>query len=324
MVGDDKAPPAFLFPGQGAQFVGMAVDLVERYPEIEELFRHASDLVGRDLLRLIRQGPEEELSRTDVSQVVIFLHSMGVLHALRERFGGRPPASFTCGLSLGEYSALVFAGSLDVREALEVVAHRGKFMQEAAEQSPGAMTSVIGLNLERVREILLEALKASGDGEALAVANWNSPVQIVVSGTHKALERFEQIAGRAGARRLVRLKVAGAFHSPLMSPAAERLAPHLERLTIRPPRVPFIPNRIGTVVSDPEAIRRCLAEQVTGSVLWTPTMEALAASGVTRAVEVGPGRVLAGLARRAAPSLQVFSLGTCKDVEAWEGPHSEL
>jgi [acyl-carrier-protein] S-malonyltransferase len=305
---------AFLFPGQGSQQVGMAADLIDRSPEVAALFRAGSDLVGRDLGRLVRDGPEEELSRTDMSQVAIFLHSMAVLTLLERRLGGPPPAAAAAGLSLGEYSALVFAGSIEPEEALRVVALRGRFMQEAAEAVPGAMVSILGPELPHVEALVNEA---RGD-DVLAVANWNSPTQVVVSGAVAAVERLEGLARSRGIRKTVRLKVAGAFHSPLMAPAAEKLGRELAPLTIREPRVPFIPNRAGQVVTDPEAIRRCLVEQVTGSVMWTPTVRTLGASGVTRAVEAGPGSVLAGLARRTLPELPVTSIGTYAEVERWQ------
>ena len=184
-------------------------------------------------------------------------------------------------------------------------------MQEAADAHPGTMTSVLGLELDRITPLVEEARGT----DVLAVANWNSPTQIVVSGAEAAIQRLESLAGAAGARRVVRIKVAGAFHSPLMAEAAERLRPVLERLTIRPPRIPFVPNRVGRPVDDPEEIRRCLAEQVTGTVLWTPTVEYLSASGMTRAVEAGPGRVLAALAKRTVRDLEVTPIATQAEAE---------
>ncbi len=316
MAGADSHPLAFLFPGQGAQYVGMATDLMERWPEVRELFRRGSELVDCDLVRFVSEGPAEELSRTDVSQVVIFLHSVAVLHALESLSGRLVTGQATCGLSLGEYTALVFAGSIDRDAALEVVALRGRFMQEAAEAHPGTMTSVIGLQLPAVQS-LVEDARSGLPGEVLAVANWNAPTQIVVSGTIEAIGRLEELARTRGASRVIRLNVAGGFHSPLMATAAERLLPYLERLTILEPRVPFIPNRVGRIVADPEELRRCLIDQITGTVLWTPTVETLRASGVTRAVEAGPGRVVAGLVKRTARDLTVSSVGTYAEATSF-------
>jgi [acyl-carrier-protein] S-malonyltransferase len=315
----DNHSVAYLFPGQGAQYVGMAADLIDRSPATRALFQKGSELTGFDLERIVRQGPEEELNRTDVSQVAIFLHSLAILDAVEEVTGRPVEPQATCGLSLGEYAALVCAGSIDRDEAIEVVARRGRVMQEAAEAQGGAMTTVLGLERAAV-EALIDRARTGAPDEVLGVANWNAPTQIVVSGTTEAVARLEALAAAAGSRRTVRLKVAGGFHSPLMAPAAERLRPLLARLTIRPPRVPFIPNRAGRVVSDPEEIRRCLIDQVTGTVLWTPTVETLRASGVTRAVEAGPGRVLAGLVKRTAPACAVESLATYAAAERFAAP----
>ncbi len=304
---------AALFPGQGAQHAGMAADLIERMPEVARLFARGGELVGRDLAALVKDGPEDLLSRTDVSQVATFLHSMAVLMALEARMGAPLRADFACGLSLGEYSALVFAQAIDLEEALQVVAVRGRCMQAAAEAARGGMVSLMGLELAQV-----EALVAEARGEdVLAVSNWNAPLQVVVSGQEAALSRIESLAPARGARRVVRLNVAGAFHSPLMAPAAEQLRPHLERLTIRSPRVPFIPNRAGRPVGDPSEIRRLLIEQVTGAVLWTPTVQYLSDAGVDRAIEAGPGRVVAGLVKSVTRALTVTSVATYPDAEAF-------
>ncbi|HAK95597.1 MAG TPA: [acyl-carrier-protein] S-malonyltransferase [Planctomycetes bacterium] len=304
---------AALFPGQGAQYVGMAADLIERMPEVARLFARGSELAGRDLAALVRNGPEDVLSRTDVSQPAIFLHSMAVLMAIEARRGEPLAADFACGLSLGEYSALVFAGAIDMEEALEVVAVRGRCMQEAAEAGTGGMVSLMGLELPQVEALVAEAR----GGDVLAVSNWNSPLQVVVSGQEAALARIEALAPARGARRVMRLNVAGAFHSPLMAPAAERLRPRLERLTIRSPRVPFIPNRAGRPVGDPAEIRRLLIEQVTGAVLWTPTVQYLSDAGVAQAIEAGPGRVVAGLVKGVTRALAVTPAATWADAEAF-------
>ena len=306
-----NAPFAFLFPGQGAHYVGMAADLIDRWPNVARLFQLGSDLTGHDLVKIVKEGPEDDLGKTNISQVVIFLHSMAVLSTLEQLTDAPLTGRAACGLSLGEYSALVFAGSLEPEAALEVVAFRGRYMQEAAEAHQGTMSTVLGLDRDQVEELV----KQARGQDVLTVANWNSPTQIVVSGAEAPVERLEELARTHGARRVVRIKVAGAFHSPLMQDAAEKLLPHLERLTIRPPRIPFIPNRTGRAVSDPEEIRRCLADQVTGTVLWTPTIEALVASGVKKAIEAGPGRVLAGLAKRTARDLVVTPIGTQAEAE---------
>ncbi|HNR99504.1 MAG TPA: ACP S-malonyltransferase [Planctomycetota bacterium] len=303
---------AVLFPGQGAQYVGMAADLIERLPAVARLFARGSELTGRDLTAAVKNGPEETLSRTDVSQPAIFLHSMAVLMAIEAQRGAPLQADYTCGLSLGEYSALVFAGAVDMEDALEIVAVRGRCMQAAAEAGKGGMVSLLGLALPQVEDLVAEVR----GGEVLAVSNWNAPLQTVVSGEEAALARIEALAPSRGARRVVRLNVAGAFHSPLMAPAAEQLRPCLERLTIQRPRVPFIPNRAGRPVDDPGEIRRLLIEQVTGAVLWAPTVQYLSDARVDRAIEAGPGRVVAGLVKGVTRALEVTPAATWSDAEA--------
>lgn len=305
-----NSSPAYIFPGQGAQHVGMAAELIQQLPQVKALFEKGSDLTGHDLITLVTEGPLDRLSRTDVSQVAIFLHSMGVLQAIQEATGEPPVGSAACGLSLGEYSALVFAGSIDLMDALAVVAKRGAFMQEAADREKGAMLTILGMEKPQVETLIQQAKQ----DDVLVLANWNSPQQLVASGHENAIDRLETLASEHGARRVIRLKVAGAFHSPLMASAEEKLRPFLERLTIRPPCVPFIPNITGCITDDPEKIRTCLMQQVTGTVLWTPTVEKLAASGVTRAVEAGPGRVLAGLIKRTMRQLPVTSVSNLSDA----------
>jgi [acyl-carrier-protein] S-malonyltransferase len=304
---------AALFPGQGAQYVGMAADCIDRLPEVARLFALGSTLVGRDLAAIVKNGPEDVLSRTDVSQVAIFLHSMAVKIAVEKLAGAPLEAAFTCGLSLGEYSALVFAGATDLEETLEVVAHRGRCMQAAAEATKGGMLSLMGLELPQVEALVAEC---RGD-QALAVSNWNSTNQVVVSGQPEALARVEHLGPARGVRKAIRLNVAGAFHSALMAPAAECLRPYLERLTIRSPRVPFVPNRVGRPVSDPAQIRNLLIEQVTGAILWTPTVQCLSDAGVDRAIEAGPGRVVAGLVKGVTRALAVTSVATYAEAQAF-------
>ncbi|MEM7260880.1 MAG: ACP S-malonyltransferase [Planctomycetota bacterium] len=215
-----------LFPGQGAQFVGMSARLTERCPETAAMFDAASELMGRDLLELTTEGPEEVLNSTAVSQPAIFVVSLAAAKAI-EAAGGADhlKVDATAGLSLGEYSALVFSGAMSFEDALEVVVRRGEFMQEACDRHPSGMTSLLGCDLETVRGIVDEASSAG----VIGVANINAKNQIVVSGEHVALEKVAEIAPDRGARRVVPLKVAGAYHSPLMASASEKLKPYLEK-----------------------------------------------------------------------------------------------
>jgi len=306
--------PAFLFPGQGAQAPGMALDLVEAYPEAREVFEAGRALLGIDILAVSRDGPEEELNSTRISQPAIFLHSVALVRVLeRSQPADRLTVLGTAGLSLGEYSALVFAGSVEFEDALRLVGLRGEYMQEACDRSTGSMASVLGLPAARVEEVVAAART---EGLNIGVANYNSPEQTVISGEVSALDETVKRLEKAGARRAIRLKVAGAYHSPLMASATRKLLPHLEKLAIRPPRVPFYANFTGEEASRPEEIRENLIRQIESPVRWEGIVRGLSARGLRQAVELGPGRVLAGLLRGIARDVGVTSVGTCGDVEA--------
>ncbi len=297
-------PPAYLFPGQGAQTVGMADWVLSAGPRPRRVFDRGREVLGFDVERICREGPEEELNSTRVSQPAIFLHSMAVLELLSERNGGRElEASAAAGLSLGEYSALVFAGSLGFEEALAIVGARGRYMQEACDLEPGGMVSIIGLEAARVEEAVERARHLGPIG----IANYNAQNQLVISGAKPALEAASAAAKEMGCRRAIPLRVAGAYHSPLMRPATARLESILRKARIREPRVAFFPNLLGEEVGDPEVIRDCLIRQVECPVRWEATMRRLAGKGADRAIEVGPGRVLAGLARNIDCGISVSS-----------------
>jgi len=312
-------PPAYLFPGQGAQSVGMADRLLALSDRARRVFARGREVLGFEIERICREGPEEELNLTRVSQPAIFIHSMALLEAAHERsgaagaFGEGFPASAAAGLSLGEYSALVFAGSLDFETALSIVAVRGRYMQDACDRQPGGMVSILGLSEAKV-------LAAVGKGRALGpigIANYNAPNQLVISGAKEALDAAAAAAKELGARRAIPLRVAGAYHSPLMASATEKLAPLIRRAAIRAPRLPFFPNVLGEEIRDPEAIRDCLIRQVESPVRWEMTLRAVAARGIDRALEVGPGRVLAGLARSTDCGIAVTS--SAEDEETFLG-----
>ena len=286
---------AWLFPGQGSQFVGMAADLVEAHPVARTVFDIASSKIGEDLLSICIEGPQSRLNRTEISQPAIFTASMAVLRVLEQSAGpSLLRANATAGLSLGEYSSLVFAGALRFEDALEVVVARGQAMQRACDQVEGTMTTILGLELPAVREAV-ESGKSAG---IVAVANFNSSTQFVISGERTAVARASEAARELGARRTVDLEVAGAYHSPLMAPATQELAPILARLPISAPKVAFYPNVLARPVTDPEQIRECLLKQVESSVLWEPTISALVAEGLEEVIEPGPGRVIAGLVKQ--------------------------
>ncbi len=286
---------AFLFPGQGAQTVGMAGPLCQSLPAAKALFEEAADVLGYDLLGVCVNGPAERLNATDVSQPAIFVASLAALEQLKVN---EPDAAAgvvaTAGLSLGEYTALVFAGALSFRDGLEVVRARGRAMQAAAEATPSGMVSVLGLDVPDVEALVIEARSAG----TLEIANYLCPGNTVLSGTTAALDRVEQLAVDKGGIRTVRLTVAGAFHTDLMRPADERLAEALAAVQVGPPAVPVWSNVDAQPHTDPAEIRALLVRQVVSTVRWEETMRALQAAGVERSYEIGPGRVLAGLMKR--------------------------
>jgi [acyl-carrier-protein] S-malonyltransferase len=291
----DGSPPTVLFPGQGAQAVGMAGDWVDQSPAAARLFARGSEILGDDLLEVCRSGPAERLNTTAVSQPAILVTSLAALEVLRAR-DPEPleAAPLTAGLSLGEYTALVFAGALGFDDAVRVVAERGRAMQDCAEASPGGMVAVLGLEREAVAA-LCDACR--GDG-ILQVANVLCPGNIVVSGSLDACGRLEAEAPAAGAMKCVRLEVAGAFHTPLMQPAVERLAAALAAAKLEPPRIPVVSNVDARPHTDPDEIRSLLARQVVGVVEWQASVAYILSTGVRSAWEIGPGRVLRGLMKR--------------------------
>ena len=271
-----------LFPGQGAQTVGMGRDLAEAVPAARELFAQADERLGFGLSTICFQGPAEELNQTALSQPATLVASLAALAALAEE---EPEvlaaAQATAGLSLGEYTALVAAGALDFEDAVGLVYRRGQLMQEACDRHPGGMVSILGLDANAVEEIVDEA-KVAG---MICAANYNSPGQIVVSGEVAALEKAAELAKGRGAKRAVRLQVAGAFHSPLMASAAEAFAPEVQRVTFRQPRIPVISNVTAEPITDPAVIPQQLVDQISHPVRWEPSMRYLLNQGVTEVVE---------------------------------------
>jgi [acyl-carrier-protein] S-malonyltransferase len=273
----------------------MGLKLVEEHPEAKKFFDRANDVLGYDLAKLCFQGPAEELDTTTYSQPAIFVTSLAALEILRKQ---SPEAVLSCeataGLSLGEYTALVFAGVLEFEDGLKLVQQRGLAMQEAADATPSGMVSILGL--ERV-EIESLCQQAQEDGE-LRVANLLCPGNIVVSGSNDACERVAEMAEKAGAMKVVPLAVAGAFHTPLMCPADEKLAAVLETIALQPPKIPVISNVDALPHDDPAEIREILIRQILQPVQWEASMRYLLDRGFDQFYEIGPGRVLRGLLRR--------------------------
>lgn len=286
---------AFLFPGQGAQFVGMGKELESELPAVRDLFSRAEEVLGFDLKRICFEGPAETLEATDISQPAIFVASLAALEGLKatrpELVGSVAGAA---GLSLGEYTALVFAGAIDFETALKVVRKRGELMQAAAVATPSGMSSVLGLDESKL-DAVLDGLAPVG---RLWKANMLGPGNIVVSGEKPALAALEAPALEAGAMKVIPLAVAGAFHSPLMKPADERLAEVLAGANIQTPRIPVYANVDASVHTTPDEIRKRLVNQVTCGVLWEGCVRKMLADGFDSYFEIGPGRVLTGLMKR--------------------------
>jgi [acyl-carrier-protein] S-malonyltransferase len=297
---------AFLFPGQGAQSVGMARQLCETLPAAGRLFDEAKAVLGYDLADVCFNGPKERLDSTVVSQPALFVASLAALESLRTT---EPDAEPSCvaaaGLSLGEYTALVFAGAMSFADGLRVVQRRGEAMQAASDATPGGMVSVLLLDLPQVEDLCKQA-RGIGLSE---VANILCPGNTAVSGTRAACDQVERLAAAAGGKT-VRLAVAGAFHTALMRPADEALAKALAAVEIRPPRLPVWSNVDARPHTDPAEIRSLLVRQVLQPVLWEQTLRNLLAAGVERFYEIGPGRVLAGLLKR------VQRKAECRNVTA--------
>ncbi len=287
---------AFLFPGQGAQTVGMGSQLVERLPAARDLFDRASAVLGYDLAKICFEGPEEELDSTVYSQPALFVASLAALEMLRKE---SPQVVEQCvaaaGLSLGEYTALVFAGVMDFESGLKVVQKRGEAMQEASDETPSGMVSILGLDRENVEGLCAQVRQAD---EILQPANYLCPKNIAVSGHNEACERVADAADAVGAMKVVPLAVAGAFHTSIMGSAVERLTTALADVPMAKPRIPVVSNVDAQTHDDPEEIRELLVKQVVSPVLWEDSMRLLLGEGIDQFYEIGPGRVLRGLLKR--------------------------
>lgn len=299
---------ALIFPGQGAQAVGMGRELAATHPAAAELFRQADEILGWPLSKICWEGPAEELTKTSVCQPALYVHGLAALAVVREKYGDLPVAG-TAGLSLGEFTAHAAAGTFDFATGLKLVAQRGQFMQEACEATQGGMAAMIGVDENVVRD-----LAAATDVD---VANINSPGQIVISGEAGKVSLAVGMAKDYGILKAVELKVAGAFHSRLMQPAYERLGEVLVQTPLHEPRVPVVCNVDAQVVSSAEDIRRTLADQVTDSVRWADCVTCLLDHvGCDTFLELGPGATLAGMVARIRKGTTVHSIGTPADLEA--------
>lgn len=299
----------FLFPGQGAQFVGMGKDLCVESTAAADVFKKADEILGYSISQICFSGSEADLTRTLYAQTGILVTSLAVLAALREKIPNLKP-SLVAGLSLGEFTALTAADAISFEQALKLVQIRAEAMDDAARNNPGTMAFIMGLSVEQCASVAQEA--------GCEVANLNAPDQTVLSGTLPTIEQACKIAEAKGAKRAMPLKVGGAFHSSLMGEARTRLEAALANTPIQTPQCAFIPNVTAQTTSDPKEIRSLLSQQLTSSVQWVKTMATAKASGITTYLEIGPGKILKGLARKCQPEFEVSSFGAMADLKGLE------
>jgi [acyl-carrier-protein] S-malonyltransferase len=302
---------ALIFPGQGSQAVGMARALAASEPAAAAVLSRADEILGSPLSRLMAEGPDEELTLTKNAQPAILAHSVAILRAVEDRLG---PVALAAGHSLGEFSAHVAAGTLSFEDALAAVRLRGELMFEAGVERPGTMAAVLGLDDDAMVEVC-----ARVDSGVCVPANFNAAGQLVISGDIEGVRSGMELAREAGAKKVVELNVSGAFHSPLMAPAAHGLRARLETIAFRDPAYPVISNVTAEPVTTGAAARDLLVAQLTAPVRWSASIATMVAAGADRFLELGPGKVLAGLNRRNAKGLPTTSLGEPSDLNALEG-----
>ncbi len=298
------------FPGQASQYVGMGKDLHGAYPEVRKLYELASEEMGVDIARLSFEGPAEELKRTRFTQPAILLHSLAVLTVLGSE---EIEYDYACGHSLGEYAALAVTGALTFEDAIKAVVRRSTLMETACQENPSTMAAIIGLNEKQVEDVCRQASSAG----VVVPANFNSGTQIAISGSMAAVEEAVKLAREAGAKRALLLEVGGAFHSPLMISAKTGMQEYLDNVQINNPSRPVVANVTGRPTSDAAEIRNLLVEQITAPVRWSQTMKYLVDNGVTGIIEIGPGKVLSGLAKRDMRPQTTIVLDTLADVKSY-------
>ena len=302
---------AFVFPGQGAQTIGMGKALADAYPAAQAVFDEVDEALGEKLSSVIWEGDIADLTLTQNAQPALMATSMAAMRALETEGVSVNKATFVAGHSLGEYSALAAAGALSIADTARLLRTRGQAMQSAVPVGEGAMAAILGLDLEAVRAVAEEAAQ----GEVCQAANDNDPTQVVVSGSKAAVERAAEIAKEKGAKRAVMLPVSAPFHCALMQPAADVMAEALAAVEVKVPSVPLVANVRAQAVSDPDLIRQLLVEQVTGSVRWRESVQFMAAQGVTETWEIGAGKALSGMIRKIDRAISGKAVGTPEDVQ---------
>ncbi len=297
---------AFVFPGQGSQYCGMGRDIFETFPTARTMMERANELLGYSITDIMFSGDEEKLRQTRYTQPAIFLHSMAVATLI-----GRKEIAMTAGHSLGEYTALCFAGSIGFDDAVQIVSKRGELMQSAGEKVPGTMAAIIGMPDSSLEELLAEA----GKEGIVQAANFNSPGQVVLSGEIAAVKKAVELAPSMGARMAKELVVSGAFHSPLMKPVEEELGVALAQIDIKDAEIPVCMNAVACPVTSAAEIRKNLILQLTSSVLWAQSIEAMVQGGMSEFIEVGPQKVLQGLIKRIDRSVAIRGVDTAADIQ---------
>ncbi len=303
---------AFVFPGQGAQTIGMGKALAESYPAARAVFDEVDDALDEKLSTLIWEGGQDALTLTENAQPALMATSLAALMALESEGIGFDDVIYVAGHSLGEYSALAAAGSISIADTARLLRTRGRAMQEAVPVGKGAMAALLGLSLQEATE----AASRAANGQVCAAANDNDPAQVVVSGHREAVERACEIAKEMGAKRALMLPVSAPFHCALMEPAAEVMAEALRGVTIEAPRVPLVANVTAREISDPAQIRALLVQQVTGAVRWRESVTYMAGNGVSEFWEIGAGKALSGMIKRCADGVTTRAIGTPDDVKA--------
>lgn len=307
---------ALIFPGQGAQYVGMGKDIFQQYDIAKDLFKKAQDILDFDISKLCFEGPEEQLKSTINSQPAIFLVSYICLKILRDKLGDKINPEFTAGLSLGEYTALTASGVLSFEDGLRLVRKRGEYMEEAAHINKGQMLSLIGVDRQTAQNVAKES--------GCECANFNAPGQVVLSGSVECIKNAQAVAQTQGVKKTILLDVSGPFHCSLMKPAQDRLKEKLDTINFKSPTTNIVSNVTALAESNPAKIKENLIKQLISATYWEDSMKYLASSGVNYLIEIGPGKVLKGLQKRIDPNIPVSSVGTVEELESTTSQMPEI